>query len=141
MCILYLFHIHLPFFFFVCHPPFLSGHFFCLMLHLIPPFLDYDFGDIFPVLQSMPSADWEGGTWLFPIPIMSSSLPVPRSKSLTILHAHFPMDLAKGACLHSFVLSLIIGPPIKISWVLLCFQLSKKLFSYWLLLFQDFCQT
>lgn len=25
-------------------------------------FLDYDFGDIFPVLQSLPSADWEGGT-------------------------------------------------------------------------------
>lgn len=33
---------------------------------LISPFLDYDFGDIFPVLQSLPSADWEGGTWLFP---------------------------------------------------------------------------
>lgn len=30
------------------------------MLSLL--FLDYDFGDIFPVLQSLPSADWEGGT-------------------------------------------------------------------------------
>lgn len=74
------------------------------MLHLIPPFLDYDFGDIFPVLQSMPSADWEGGTWLFPTPIMSSSLPVPASKSHTSLHAHFPLYLAKDACLCSIVL-------------------------------------
>lgn len=33
---------------------------------VVPPFLDYDFGDIFPVLQSLPSADWEGGTLVNP---------------------------------------------------------------------------
>ena len=46
-----------------------------LMLSLIPPFLDYDFGDIFPVLQ--PSADWEGGTWL--------PVPYPPSLSVSVL--------------------------------------------------------
>uniref|UniRef100_A0A8C4EQS0 Pleckstrin homology domain-containing family M member 2 n=1 Tax=Dicentrarchus labrax TaxID=13489 RepID=A0A8C4EQS0_DICLA len=29
---------------------------------IAPSSEDYDFGDIFPVLQSLPSADWEGGT-------------------------------------------------------------------------------
>lgn len=36
------------------------------------------------------------------------------------------MDLAKGACLHSFVLSLIIGPPIKFPGFYFSFLLSWK---------------
>uniref|UniRef100_A0A8C6TE79 Pleckstrin homology domain-containing family M member 2 n=1 Tax=Neogobius melanostomus TaxID=47308 RepID=A0A8C6TE79_9GOBI len=31
---------------------------------IAPSSEDYDFADIFPVLQSIPSADWEGGTWV-----------------------------------------------------------------------------
>uniref|UniRef100_A0A8D3A8M5 Pleckstrin homology domain-containing family M member 2 n=1 Tax=Scophthalmus maximus TaxID=52904 RepID=A0A8D3A8M5_SCOMX len=33
---------------------------------IAPSSEDYDFGDIFPVLQSLPSADWEGGTLVNP---------------------------------------------------------------------------
>lgn len=72
-----LFHVHVhPFF---CLIPSSIWSFFLSNVTYYPSFVDYDFGDIFPVLQSMPSADWEGGTWLFPTPIMSSSLPVPTS--------------------------------------------------------------
>lgn len=39
-------------------------HLTLILLSLL--FLDYDFGDIFPVLQSLPSADWEGGTLVNP---------------------------------------------------------------------------
>lgn len=41
-------------------------HLTLILLSLL--FLDYDFGDIFPVLQSLPSADWEGGTLVNPSP-------------------------------------------------------------------------
>lgn len=89
-----LFHIHIHLFGLSVSPPFLSGHFFLSNVASYPSFffVDYDFGDIFPMLQSMPNADWEGGTWLFPTAIMSSFLPVPTSKSHNISHAHFPMD-------------------------------------------------
>lgn len=48
-----------------------------LILSLL--FLDYDFGDIFPMLQSLPSADWEGGTLVNPSP----------SYHLLIYHSHY----------------------------------------------------
>uniref|UniRef100_A0A673Y2T4 Pleckstrin homology domain-containing family M member 2 n=1 Tax=Salmo trutta TaxID=8032 RepID=A0A673Y2T4_SALTR len=45
---------------------------------IAPSSEDYDFGDIFPVLQ--PSADWEGGTWLpLPYPLSVSVLTSPAT--------------------------------------------------------------
>lgn len=52
--------------------------------------LDYDFGDIFPVLQSLPSADWEGGAWLFPpSPISIITLSVLSNPLTSIMHVYF----------------------------------------------------
>lgn len=59
---------------------------------LFLPLLDYDFGDIFPVLQSLPSADWEGGTWLFPPP-QSNIRPIHSSR-LTNKHCACPSHSA-----------------------------------------------
>ncbi|TNM86360.1 hypothetical protein fugu_006590 [Takifugu bimaculatus] len=46
---------------------------------IAPSSEDYDFGDIFPVLQSLPSADWEGRTSVNPSP----------SSYLLIYHGHY----------------------------------------------------
>lgn len=49
------------------HLSFVSSVRLFLIFNVIPPFLffvlDYDFGDMFPVLQSLPSSNWEGGKW------------------------------------------------------------------------------
>lgn len=42
-------------------PPALSFHFLFLMVSFVPVFVDYDFGDVFPAVPSVPSTDWEGG--------------------------------------------------------------------------------
>uniref|UniRef100_A0AAQ4RGU4 Pleckstrin homology domain-containing family M member 2 n=1 Tax=Gasterosteus aculeatus aculeatus TaxID=481459 RepID=A0AAQ4RGU4_GASAC len=52
---------------------------------IAPSSEDYDFGDIFPVLRSLPSADWEGGTLVNPSP---SSPLAPHSPT----HRHNPFN-------------------------------------------------
>lgn len=56
-------------------------------------FLDYDFGDIFPVLQSLPSADWEGGTLVNPpspaLPCLLPSFPSYCLACLCLKHAGY----------------------------------------------------
>lgn len=56
-------------------------------------FLDYDFGDIFPVLQSLPSADWEGGTLVNPSPFLSS--PPPPAMSWFFANAYRTLVIPK----------------------------------------------
>lgn len=57
-----------------------------LIFAVLPPFffLDYDFGDIFPVLQSLPSADWEGGTLVNPSPAFC----IPPSAMFATVYAY-----------------------------------------------------
>uniref|UniRef100_A0A665X5R2 Pleckstrin homology domain-containing family M member 2 n=1 Tax=Echeneis naucrates TaxID=173247 RepID=A0A665X5R2_ECHNA len=69
---------------------------------IAPSSEDYDFGDIFPVLQSLPSADWEGGTLVNPSPLIPlasyfisllSSMPShPSPHSPTSRHNPFNED-------------------------------------------------
>lgn len=53
-------------------------------MSFISPFVDYDFGDIFPVLQSLPSADWEGGArYFYALPNLTVILHTVRSPEST----------------------------------------------------------
>lgn len=81
--VLFIFLISLPF-----SPPSLLSD---SNLHRFPSFfLDYDFGDIFPVLQSLPSADWEGGTLVNPSPFLSTPPPLPcHGLPSCLLHAGY----------------------------------------------------
>lgn len=60
---------------------------------IAPSSEDYDFGDIFPVLQSLPSADWEGGTLVNPpspaLPCLLPSFPSYCLACLCLKHAGY----------------------------------------------------
>lgn len=63
--------------------------------------LDYDFGDMFPVLQSLPSADWEGGTLVNPL----LSISIPCSLSHFTLFQHV---FVHCLCFNAFLVLKVI---------------------------------
>lgn len=85
-------HMSCWYFWFLCHS---SSFLLSLISVLLPPFcfsLDYDFGDIFPVLQSLPSADWEGGTLVNPSPFLC---PHPSCHVLVYANAYRTLGIPK----------------------------------------------
>ncbi|XP_064161195.1 pleckstrin homology domain-containing family M member 2-like isoform X1 [Anguilla rostrata] len=72
---------------------------------IAPSSEDYDFGDLFPVLQSLPSADWEEGDLTDPVPCPCSIAPESPPVIATVMGTGAAGAFTKdsGACTYADV--------------------------------------